>query len=116
MEGAAPDWARWEAIVATWMAPATGAMLTTAGVNISAPGVLERLLGDSGLVDIAQRTMVLPLRMSSAAQALAMMQEAFRACRFWGVVTVPNTAEASSCQGTNYPFGAAFRFFSQEIA
>lgn len=34
-ENAAPGWARWEATVATWMEPATEAMLTMAGV---APG------------------------------------------------------------------------------
>src|SRR5213593_3220902 len=32
-EGAAPGWAHWEATVATWMEPATEAMLTMAGVN-----------------------------------------------------------------------------------
>ncbi|HEX6825482.1 MAG TPA: methyltransferase domain-containing protein, partial [Nitrospiraceae bacterium] len=31
-ENAAPGWARWEATVATWMEPATEAMLTMAGV------------------------------------------------------------------------------------
>jgi len=35
-EGAAPGWARWEATIATWMEPATEAMLTMAGVNVSA--------------------------------------------------------------------------------
>jgi hypothetical protein len=33
-EGAAPGWARWEATVATWMEPATEAMLTMAGVVV----------------------------------------------------------------------------------
>ena len=45
---------------------------------LGASGVLERLLGDSGFVGIEQRTVALPLRLPSAAQALAMMQEAFR--------------------------------------
>ena len=48
---------------------------------LGAPGVLERLLVDSGFVDVAQRTMALPLRRPSAAQAVAMMQEAFGAYR-----------------------------------
>jgi len=48
---------------------------------LGAPGMLERLLGESGFVGVEQRTVALPLRMSSAAQALAMMQEAFGAYR-----------------------------------
>ena len=48
---------------------------------LGAPGVLERLLADSGFVAIEQRSMALPLQMPSAAQALAMMQEAFGAYR-----------------------------------
>jgi SAM-dependent methyltransferase len=35
-EGAAPGWARWEATVAAWMAPATEAMLAMAGVEAGA--------------------------------------------------------------------------------
>jgi ubiquinone/menaquinone biosynthesis C-methylase UbiE len=35
-EGAAPDWAQWEAAIATWMEPATEAMLTMAGVSTGA--------------------------------------------------------------------------------
>src|SRR5262245_25986053 len=45
------------------------------------PGVLDRLLVESGFVDIEQRTVVVPLRLPSAAKALAMMQEAFGAYR-----------------------------------
>ena len=48
---------------------------------LGAPGVLEQLLVGSGLVDVQQRTLALTLRMSSAVQALAMMQEAFGAYR-----------------------------------
>jgi SAM-dependent methyltransferase len=48
---------------------------------LGAPGVLECLLTDSGFVDVEQRTLAVPLRMPSAAQALAMMQEAFGAYR-----------------------------------
>jgi hypothetical protein len=56
---------------------------------LGAPGVIERLLADSGFVFVEQRTFALPLRMPSAAQALAMMQEAFDA---YGplLVTAPN--------------------------
>jgi ubiquinone/menaquinone biosynthesis C-methylase UbiE len=48
---------------------------------LGAPGVLERLLLDSGFAGVEQRTLALPLQMPSAAQALAMMQEAFGAYR-----------------------------------
>ena len=48
---------------------------------LGAPGVLERLLVDGGFVDVEQRTVNLPLRMPSAAQALAMIKEAFGAYR-----------------------------------
>jgi SAM-dependent methyltransferase len=45
------------------------------------PGMLARLLGDSGVVSVEPRTVAVPVRMSSAAQAWAMMQEAFGAYR-----------------------------------
>ncbi len=48
---------------------------------LGAPGMLERLFVDSGFVGVEQRTVALALRMPSAAQALAMMQEAFGAYR-----------------------------------
>jgi SAM-dependent methyltransferase len=48
---------------------------------LGAPGVLARLLGDSGFMGVEQRSVALPLQMPSAAQALAMMQEAFGAYR-----------------------------------
>ena len=35
-ESAAPGWARWETIVATWMEPATETMLAMAGVEAGA--------------------------------------------------------------------------------
>jgi len=35
-EGAAPGWARWDATIATWMEPATVAMLAMAGVDTGA--------------------------------------------------------------------------------
>ena len=44
---------------------------------LGASGVRARLLSDSGFVGVEQRTV--PLGMSSAAQALAMMQQAFGA-------------------------------------
>lgn len=48
---------------------------------LGAPGVIDRLLKDSGFVNIEQRTFALPLRMPSAVQALQMIQEAFGAYR-----------------------------------
>jgi ubiquinone/menaquinone biosynthesis C-methylase UbiE len=48
---------------------------------LGAPGVLERLLVDSGFVGVEQRTLALGLRLPSAVEALAMMQEAFGAYR-----------------------------------
>jgi SAM-dependent methyltransferase len=45
------------------------------------PSVLERLLVDSGFAGVEQRTVAVPLRLPSAAEALAMMQEAFGAYR-----------------------------------
>jgi SAM-dependent methyltransferase len=48
---------------------------------LGAPGVVVHLMRDSGFVGVEQRTVAVPLRMSSAAQALAMMQEAFGAYR-----------------------------------
>jgi hypothetical protein len=44
-------------------------------------GVIEQLLEDAGLVRVERRTIVVPLRMASAAYALRMMQEAFGAYR-----------------------------------
>jgi len=49
--------------------------------SLGAPGVIERLFADSGFAGVEQRTLALPLRMPSATQALAMMQEAFGAYR-----------------------------------
>ena len=49
--------------------------------SLGAPGVIERLLTESGFSSVEQRTLALPLRMPSATQALAMMQEAFGAYR-----------------------------------
>jgi SAM-dependent methyltransferase len=49
--------------------------------SLGAPGVLERLLTDNGFVAAEQCTVTVPLRMSSATQAQAMMQDAFGAYR-----------------------------------
>jgi SAM-dependent methyltransferase len=49
--------------------------------SLGAPGAIERLLADSGFAGLEQRRMAVPLRMPSAAQALAMMQDAFGAYR-----------------------------------
>jgi hypothetical protein len=78
-EGAAPGWARWEATIAAWMAPATEAMLDMAGV-IAGARVLD-LASGAGSFTIEQRILSVPLRMPSAEQALATMQEAFGAYR-----------------------------------
>jgi ubiquinone/menaquinone biosynthesis C-methylase UbiE len=48
---------------------------------LGAPGVLARLLADSGFGGVEQRTVALALRIPSAARAVAMMQEAFGALR-----------------------------------
>lgn len=48
---------------------------------LGAPGVIARLLAESGYVGFEQRILALPLRMPSAAQALVMMQEGFGAYR-----------------------------------
>ena len=49
--------------------------------SLGAPGVLTRMLLDAGFEAVEQRIVAVPLRMPSAAQALAMMQEAFGAYR-----------------------------------
>jgi SAM-dependent methyltransferase len=54
------------------------------------PGVLENLLAGSGFVGIEQRTLEVPLRVPSGAEALTMMQEAFGAYR----AVVQNNAES----------------------
>jgi SAM-dependent methyltransferase len=54
-EGAAPGWARWEATIATWMEPATEAMLVMAGVAVGAR-VLDLACGaGNGTLRAAQR-------------------------------------------------------------
>jgi hypothetical protein len=45
------------------------------------PGVLQGLLADSGLTDVKASVVRAPLRLSSAAEALEMMQRAFGAYR-----------------------------------
>jgi SAM-dependent methyltransferase len=49
--------------------------------SLGAPGVLEQLLVGSGFVGVEQHTLDVPLRMSSVAEALTMMTEAFGAYR-----------------------------------
>jgi SAM-dependent methyltransferase len=49
--------------------------------SLGAPGVVERLFTECGYVDIEQCTVAVPLRMTSAAQTLEMMREAFGAYR-----------------------------------
>ncbi len=48
---------------------------------LGGPGAIESLLGGSGFVDVERRALAVPLRMPSAARALAMMQDAFGAYR-----------------------------------
>jgi ubiquinone/menaquinone biosynthesis C-methylase UbiE len=48
---------------------------------LGGPGVLEGLLADSGLMDVKASVVRAPLRLSSAAEALEMMQQAFGAYR-----------------------------------
>ncbi len=48
---------------------------------LGGPGVLEGLLSDSGFVDIKMVTVLAPLRLSSADDALAFMQQAAGAYR-----------------------------------
>lgn len=62
---------------------------------LGAPGVIERLFADSGLVGFSQRTLPVALRMPSAAQALAMMQEAFGAYRAV-ISTCPDAVQAAA--------------------
>jgi len=49
--------------------------------SLGAAGRIERLFSDCGFVGVEQRTLAIPLRMPSAAQALEMMREAFGAYR-----------------------------------
>jgi len=63
--------------------------------SLGAPGVIERLFTDCGYVGVDQRTLAIPLRMPSAAQALDMMREAFGAYR--AVVSdAPETVRAAA--------------------
>lgn len=48
---------------------------------LGGPGVLAKLLADTGFVGVEQRPMAVALRMPSAVQALAMIQESFGAFR-----------------------------------
>lgn len=62
---------------------------------LGAPGLLERRLADAGFVDLEQRTMAVTFRVTSAVQALTMMQEAFGAYR--AVVSdCPDTVRAAA--------------------
>lgn len=49
--------------------------------SLGAPGVIERLFTGCGFVNVEQRTMAAVLRISSAEQALTLMQEALGALR-----------------------------------
>lgn len=43
--------------------------------SLGTPGIIERLLAESGIVSVVRRDMPIPIRMRSAADALQMMQE-----------------------------------------
>lgn len=63
--------------------------------SLGAAGLLERLFTDCGYVGVEQRTLAIPLRMPSAAQAFEMMREAFGAYR--AVVSdVPEAVRAAA--------------------
>jgi ubiquinone/menaquinone biosynthesis C-methylase UbiE len=49
--------------------------------SLGAPGVMQRLLTESGFASVELRTLAVPLRMRSAMHALDMMQQAFGAYR-----------------------------------
>ena len=49
--------------------------------SLGEPGKIERLLSDGGFARVERRVLQATLRVPSAAQALAMMQEAFGAYR-----------------------------------
>ncbi len=48
---------------------------------LGGPGVLERVMAESGLADLRTRIVRAPLRLASSADALAMIQQAFGAYR-----------------------------------
>ena len=49
--------------------------------SLGAPGVMERLLAQNGYADVKRQTFTLSLKLTSASEALVMMQEAFGAYR-----------------------------------
>lgn len=62
---------------------------------LGAPGALRHLLEAGGFAVVDERTMAVPLRMDSAAEALVMMKEAFGAYRAV-IADAPETVKASA--------------------
>jgi len=94
-EGAAPGWARWEATIATWMEPATEAMLAMAGVDAGAR-VLDLASGaGSQTLRAAQRVGAQGHVVASdiADTMLHHVQENARAAGLTNVTTLAGAAE-----------------------
>src|SRR5919106_1577269 len=94
-EGAATGWARWEATIATWMEPATEAMLAMAGVDAGAR-VLDVACGaGSQTLRAAQRvgTQVHVVASDIADTMLHHVQENARAAGLTNVTTLVGAAE-----------------------
>src|SRR5215475_11514381 len=94
-EGAAPGWARWEAVVATWMEPATEAMLTMAGVDVG-NRVLDLASGAGSLtVQVAHRVGAQGHVVASdiAETMLHHVRENARAAGLTNVTTIAKAAE-----------------------
>jgi len=109
-EGAAPGWARWEAAIAAWMAPATEAMLDMAGVAAGAR-VLDlacgagsqtlraaQRVGEHGFVvggDIAE-TMLRHVRESARASGLTNVATVGSAAE--NLAVAPGSFDAAICR------------------
>lgn len=95
-EGAAPGWAKWEATVATWMEPATTAMLAMANVNPGAR-VLD-LASGAGSQTLSAARRVGPLGHVVASDIsetmLQHVQQNARAAGLDNVSTLAGAAEA----------------------
>jgi ubiquinone/menaquinone biosynthesis C-methylase UbiE len=96
-EGAAPGWARWEATIATWMEPATEAMLAMAGVDAGAR-VLDLASGaGSQTLRAAQRVgaqgHVVASDIADTITMLHHVQENARAAGLTNVTTLAGAAE-----------------------
>ena len=95
-EGAAAGWARWEDTVASWMEPATGAMIAMAGVDVGSR-VLDVASG-AGSQTLRAARHVGPhghvIAIDIAETMLRHVRENARAAGLANVTTVATTAEA----------------------